>query len=90
VIEASLEGRFPLPLTIYDKKLGGVVFMDAGNVYLKARDIDLGQLKYSPGAGLRYLSPIGAIGVDVAFPVNRISYSHDLPYQIHFTIGYGF
>ena len=39
---------------------------------------------------MRYLSPIGAIGVDVAFPVNRISYSQDRPYQIHFTIGYGF
>jgi outer membrane protein assembly complex protein YaeT len=90
VIEASLEGRFPLPFSVYDKKLGGVVFMDAGNVYLKARDIDLGQLKYSPGVGLRYLSPIGAIGVDVAFPVNRINYEKDLPYQIHFTIGYGF
>jgi outer membrane protein assembly complex protein YaeT len=90
VIEASLEGRFPLPLPIYNRKIGGVVFMDAGNVYLKARNIDLGQLKYAPGVGLRYLSPIGAIGVDVAFPLNRISYSQDRPYQFHFTIGYGF
>ena len=64
--------------------------MDAGNVYFKARNFDLGQLKYSPGVGLRYLSPIGAIGVDVAFPVNRINYSQDRPYQVHFTIGYGF
>jgi outer membrane protein assembly complex protein YaeT len=90
VIEASLEGRFPLPLPIYNRKIGGVVFMDAGNVYFKARNLDLGQLKYSPGVGLRYLSPIGAIGVDVAFPVNRINYSQDRPYQVHFTIGYGF
>jgi outer membrane protein assembly complex protein YaeT len=88
VIEASLEGRFPLPL--YNNKIGGVVFMDAGNVYFKAREIDPGQLKYSPGVGLRYLSPIGPIGVDVAFPVNRIDYERDRPYQIHFTIGYGF
>jgi outer membrane protein assembly complex protein YaeT len=92
VIEASLEGRFPLPLplTILNKKIGGVVFMDAGNVYLKAKDISLGQLKYSPGLGLRYLSPIGAIGVDVAFPVNRIDFNQDRAYQFHFTIGYGF
>lgn len=90
VIEASIEGRFPLPLPIYKNKIGGVVFMDAGNVYLKVRNIDLGQLKYAPGVGLRYLSPIGAIGVDVAFPTNRINYQQDNPYQFHFTIGYGF
>jgi outer membrane protein assembly complex protein YaeT len=88
VLEANLEGRFPLPLPVYGKKIGGVVFMDAGNVYFKARNIDLGQLKYSPGVGLRYLSPIGPIGVDVAFPVNPID--NDRGYQFHFSIGYGF
>ncbi len=87
VLEASLELRFPLP--IY-QNLGGVVFMDAGNVFFKIHDMDLGQLKYSPGFGLRYLSPIGPIGVDIAFPTNRINYEKDSPYQIHFTVGYAF
>ena len=87
VMEFSLEGRFPLP--IYEK-IGGVVFLDAGNVFPKIHNLDLGQLKYSPGVGLRYLSPIGAIGVDIAFPTNRINYQQDSPYQVHFTVGYGF
>ncbi len=87
VLEASIEGRFPLP--IY-KNIGGVVFIDAGNVFLKIHNLDLGQLKYSPGFGLRYLSPIGAVGLDIAFPTNRINYRTDSPYQVHFTIGYGF
>lgn len=87
VMEASLEGRFPLP--IY-KNIGGVIFMDAGNVFLTAGEIDPGQLKYSPGFGIRYLSPIGAVGVDIAFPVNRIDYQRDRAYQIHFSVGYGF
>jgi len=87
VLEFSLEGRFPLP--IYEK-IGGVVFLDAGNVFSRIHNLDLGQLKYSPGLGLRYLSPIGAIGVDIAFPTNRINYQQDSPYQIHFTVGYGF
>ncbi len=87
VMELSVEGRFPLP--IYEK-IGGVVFLDAGNVFPKIHNIDLGQLKYSPGFGLRYLSPIGAIGLDIAFPTNRINYVSDSPYQIHFTVGYGF
>lgn len=87
VLEASLELRFPLP--IYEN-LGGVVFMDAGNVFFKIHDMDLGQLKYSPGFGLRYLSPIGPVGVDIAFPTNRINYQQDSRYQIHFTVGYAF
>jgi outer membrane protein assembly complex protein YaeT len=87
VVEFSLEGRFPLP--IYPK-IGGVIFIDAGDVYPKIHNFDLGQLKYSPGVGLRYLSPIGPIGVDIAFPTNRINYQEDSPYQIHFTVGYGF
>jgi outer membrane protein assembly complex protein YaeT len=87
LIEFSLEGRFPLP--IYEK-IGGVIFIDAGNVFSKIHQFDLGQLKYAPGFGLRYLSPVGAIGVDIAFPTNRINYQLDSPYQIHFTVGYGF
>ena len=87
VMEFSIEGRFPLPIYA---KIGGVVFMDAGNVFPKIHNVDLGQLKYSPGVGLRYLSPIGAIGVDIAFPTNRINYQQDSPYQVHFTVGYGF
>ena len=85
---ASLELRFPLP--IYYKNIGGVVFMDAGNVFFKIHNMDLGQLKYSPGFGLRYLSPIGPVGIDIAFPTNRINYERDSPYQIHFTVGYAF
>ena len=87
LLEASLELRFPLP--IYEN-LGGVVFMDAGNVFFKIHDMDLGQLKYSPGFGLRYLSPIGPVGIDIAFPTNRINYQQDSRYQIHFTVGYAF
>jgi outer membrane protein assembly complex protein YaeT len=87
VLEFSLEGRFPIP--IYEK-IGGVIFLDAGNVFSRIHNLDLGQLKYSPGVGLRYLSPIGAIGVDIAFPTNRINYQQDSPYQINFSVGYGF
>jgi outer membrane protein assembly factor BamA len=87
LVEFGIEGRFPLPLF---EKIGGVIFLDAGNVFIKIHQLDLGQLKYSPGFGLRYLSPIGAIGVDIAFPTNRINYQTDSPYQIHFSVGYGF
>ena len=29
-------------------------------------------------------------GVDIDFPTNRINYETDKPYQIHFTVGFGF
>jgi outer membrane protein assembly factor BamA len=87
LLEGSLELRFPLP--IYEN-LGGVVFIDAGNVYLKLHQMDPTNLKYSPGFGLRYLSPIGPVGIDIAFPTNRINYQQDSRYQIHFTVGYAF
>jgi outer membrane protein assembly complex protein YaeT len=87
LLEMSIEGRFPIP--VY-KNISGVVFMDAGNVYRKIRGFSPLSLKYSPGIGLRYVSPIGAIGLDIAFPTNRINYVTDKWYQIHFTVGYGF
>lgn len=87
VLELGLEGRFPIPI---HEKIGGVIFLDAGNVFPRIHHLDLGQLKYSPGVGLRYLSPIGPIGLDIAFPLNRINYQQDSLYQIHFSVGYSF
>ena len=87
LLEMSLEMLFPIPI---HKDISGVVFMDAGNVYRKVHNFNPLSLKYSPGLGVRYLSPVGAIGVDIAFPTNRIDYVADRWYQINFTVGYGF
>jgi outer membrane protein insertion porin family len=65
LLEGSIEARFP----IY-KDFGGVVFFDYGNVYSKAFDYNLSELKYSPGAGLRYNTLIGPIRVDVGYALN--------------------
>jgi outer membrane translocation and assembly module TamA len=66
-----------------------VAFLDFGNVFLKIRDLDLGQLKYSSGVGLRYQTPVGPIGVDVGFPLNPIDPGRDR-YRFHLTIGQAF
>ncbi len=84
VMEGNLELRFPLY-----KNFRAVAFIDGGNVFLKNEDIDPGQLKYGSGFGLRYQTPIGPVGVDVAFPLNPINPAKD-KYQIYFTIGQAF
>jgi len=84
LLEGSVEARIP----IY-KEFRAVAFLDFGNVYLTARDIDVGQLKYSSGFGLRYHTFIGPIGVDFGFPLNPIDPTKD-GYRVHFTIGQAF
>jgi outer membrane protein assembly complex protein YaeT len=84
VVEGSLEARFP----IY-KEIRGVAFLDFGNVFFQARDIDPGQLKYSSGVGLRYHTFIGPLGVDIGFPLNPID-RHKDRYHVHFTVGQAF
>jgi outer membrane protein insertion porin family len=51
--------------------LGAVGFLDAGNVFLRARDLDLGQLRGAAGFGLRYRSPVGPIRIDMGFKLDR-------------------
>jgi outer membrane translocation and assembly module TamA len=51
--------------------LGAVGFLDAGNVFLRARDLDLGQLRGAAGLGIRYRSPVGPIRIDMGFKLDR-------------------
>lgn len=84
LLEGSLEARVPLY-----KEFRAVAFLDFGNVYPLVEDLDIGQLKYSAGFGLRYSSPIGPVGIDIGFPLNPIDRGKD-DYRIHFTIGQAF
>ena len=84
VIEGNLETRVPLY-----KKFRAVGFMDFGNVFFQASDIDLGQLKYAAGFGFNYLTPIGPVGLYFAWPLNPISPTSDT-FRVHFTIGPSF
>jgi hypothetical protein len=54
----------------YWKGLGLVGFVDAGNVFKGAEDIDLGEMRVATGFGVRYRSPIGPLRVDLGFKVN--------------------
>jgi outer membrane protein insertion porin family len=70
------------------RRLSLGTFLDSGNVYPLVRNIDLGDLRYSAGFGLRYRTPLGPIRVDWGYKLNRRpeeSASH-----FHFTIGNAF
>lgn len=75
------------------RDLGGVVFVDAGNVFRRVGDFDLGALRSSAGFGFRYKSPVGPVRVDFGF---RLGSRRGVPdddepsYAIHFSIGQAF
>lgn len=71
VAEANVEMRFPL----FIPDLQGVVFFDAGQVWVGRSEASLRDLATSPGVGVRYMSPIGPIRVDLGYgsrPAERL------------------
>lgn len=80
--EISGELRFP----IY-KILGGVIFIDAGNVWQEYADVD-GALRWGIGAGLRLKTPLGSVRLDYGFKLGR-QLDESLG-TLHFAIGEAF
>ena len=68
--------------------LGTALFLDAGNVGFGLNAFSISELNWAAGAGIRYLSPIGPLRMDVGY---RLS---DDPYvgrrQIHISLGQAF
>ena len=52
------------------KMIGGVLFLDAGNVWLDPRHFKLKNLRLAPGVGLRVNTPIGLGRVDLGFNID--------------------
>jgi outer membrane protein insertion porin family len=72
--------------------IGGVVFVDGGNVFARAADLDLTALRGSAGFGIRYRSPIGPIRLDMGFKLDRrvIGSGPEPRFAFHFSIGQAF
>jgi outer membrane protein insertion porin family len=63
-------------------------FAEMGGIYLFIRDIDLGQLRYTAGLGLRYKTAFGPLRVDWGYKLNRPF--GESSNRFHFTIGHAF
>ena len=66
LIEGSTELRFP-----FIGDLGGVLFVDFGQVFEPSLVYHLDQLRYAIGPGIRYETPIGPLRFDVGFITDR-------------------
>ncbi len=67
---------------------GLVPFVDMGNVWLKANDVNPMQLKFTTGLGLRYDTPVGPLRVDYGLKLSR--QTGESRGEIHFSVGHAF
>ena len=74
--------------TSLGKGLGLVTFVDGGNVWLKVNDINLKDLKFTAGLGLRYNTPVGPIRIDYGYKLQREK--GESSGAFHFSIGNAF
>jgi outer membrane protein assembly factor BamA len=90
LFEAGTEVRFPIA-----SALSGAVFVDTGAVWRHAGTFRVADLLYDSGTGLRYLTPIGPVRVDIAYQLTaleglRIEGRQQRRWRIHFSIGQAF
>ena len=85
----SVEVVFPDPLGLAPETVRMGAFVDVGNVYDTDDDsVDIGELRYSTGLSLKWLSPMGPLGFVVALPLN--DEGDDETENFQFTFGTAF
>ncbi|UCE78712.1 MAG: outer membrane protein assembly factor BamA [Nitrospiraceae bacterium] len=62
----NTEFIFPI---VSDLKLKGVIFFDAGNAYDEFEDF--GELRYTAGVGVRWISPMGPIRLEWGYNIDK-------------------
>ncbi|MCL7929383.1 outer membrane protein assembly factor BamA [Halomonas sp. ATCHA] len=85
LVEGSAEMIFPMPFIEDQSALQSSLFFDAGNTFLTScydvleddanrqrcnSGVELGDLRYSVGVGLSWLTPVGPLTFSVAEPMN--------------------
>ncbi|WP_258364100.1 outer membrane protein assembly factor BamA [Halomonas sp. LBP4] len=83
LVQGSAELLFPLPFIEDRRSMQTSLFLDAGNTYLTScfdvpegvdsncsSGVDLGELRYSVGVGLSWLTAVGPLTFSIAAPVN--------------------
>lgn len=88
LVDANLELRTRFA-KVRSMDLGGVVFLDGGDV-TERDQMDLGNLHWAAGVGLRLYTLVGAIRTDVGYRLNRTGPGNPEPgshWAFHLSIG---
>ncbi len=83
--DGSLELIFPPPFGKDAPSLRLTAFADFGQVFESEKDFDVGNLRYSVGVGVQWLSPFGPLSFSYAEPLNPGTSDEEEKFQ--FTIG---
>nr|WP_311530350.1 outer membrane protein assembly factor BamA [uncultured Ralstonia sp.] len=84
----NVEFIFPLPGSGVDRTVRLFTFFDYGNVFAEGQPYKLGDMRYSTGFGLSWLSPIGPLKISMGFPIKRKT--QDQTQRFQFQIGTAF
>lgn len=88
-VAGSMELLFPPPFGAGENSVRMGAFVDGGNVYDTDIDtFDAGELRYSTGLAMTWVSPIGVLGITFAEPLN--SKDDDETENFQFTFGQTF
>ena len=73
-----------------DRSLRWFTFLDAGQVFnpQDGENISLGDLRYSTGLGISWISPVGPLKLSLGYPMNPKSFDRTQRFQ--FQLGTGF
>ena len=69
-VVGSMELQFPFSGAGQDRTMRWFLFLDGGQVYADGSPIQAGQLRYSTGIGISWLSPIGPLKFSYGHPLN--------------------
>lgn len=96
LVDGSVELIFPLPFIKDQRSIRTAFFVDAGNVFssdcganqANCSNVDLGELRYSFGVGLSWLTAIGPLTFSYALPFEESQYDDTEAFQ--FSLGRSF
>jgi outer membrane protein insertion porin family len=87
-IIGNAELQFPFPGNTKDRSLRWFTFVDGGQVFQEKSKIYLGEMRYSAGIGLSWISPVGPLRLSYAKPLN--AKPGDRLERFQFQMGTGF
>lgn len=74
---------------LFKRELSVVGFVDTGNVFHRASDLDLGRLRTALGFGVRYDSPLGPLRLDIGFKTDEFFFAKatERRWEFHLSLG---